>query len=64
MLTKIVDGKPTATYYAIKINGTIIPNKFLSRMVAEQEIYKLPFNEQQLAEIVIITDDGKEVLFG
>lgn len=52
------------TYYAIKVNGVILPRKCLSRMVAEDEIKHLPVDQQFIAEVVVVTEDGKELLLG
>lgn len=57
----LTDG--TVVYYAHKVNG-IIQRKFESSFLAEQEKAKMPQDQQQIVEIVPVTADGKEVLFG
>lgn len=59
MLTEVA-----VTKYAIKVNGqTLIPN-IPSRSIAEATLYNLPQEQRALAEIVAITSDGKQALFG
>lgn len=59
-------------YYALKMNGTVLPEHFNERILAEQTkaqmllentksgIDNIPVN----IEVVQVTADGKEVLFG
>ncbi len=50
--------------YVIKINGQTVSVPFASKMLAEQHIGNLPQDQQLLAEIVPVTDNGKQILFG
>jgi len=49
--------------YIIKVNGSPVSAP-LSKPLAEEQIKKLHPNQQNLAELVPVQDDGKEMLFG
>lgn len=59
MLTEI-----NQTLYAIVVNGRTIATNLPSRQLAEATMLTLPANERALAEIIPITQGGKQVLFG
>lgn len=59
MLTEI-----DVTKYAIKLNGMIIKSNLPSRAIAEAELFKLPDHQRMVAEIVVMTQDNKTILFG
>ena len=48
--------------FALKVNGVIQPQKFNSAFVAEQAKQQYPTGT--LVEVVPVTEDGKQVLFG
>jgi beta-galactosidase/beta-glucuronidase len=52
------------TYYVVRVNGQPVSGQKNSRMVAEMEIQHLPPDQQALAEVVAVTAEGKELLFG
>ena len=52
------------TKYVIKVNGRIVSIPFSSRMVAQQNVGNLPQEQQIIAEVVAVTPEGKELLFG
>ena len=54
----------TVVYYAVKVNGMIVTQKFTSQMAAEQAKEQLPTETKMLAEVVTCTADGKELLLG
>jgi len=49
--------------YIVKVNGSTVSAP-LSKVLAEQQIKNLHPNQQNLAELVPVQDDGKEALFG
>jgi len=51
-------------YYVVRVNGSNITTPVTSRHVAETTLNSLPPETQALAEIVSVTTDGKEFLFG
>ena len=51
-------------YYVIKVNGNVVSQPFTERMVAEMQKSQMPAETQLLAEIVPVTSDGRQVLFG
>lgn len=54
----------TATFYAIKINGVITSRSFPDRAMAFSQIQNLSESQKNIAEIVAVTADGREMLFG
>lgn len=50
--------------YVIKVNGQTVSVPFATKMLAEQHLGNLPQEQQVVAEIVIVTEEGKQVLFG
>ncbi len=49
--------------YVVKVNGVAVTAP-TSKAIAEQHKAALPGDSQKLAEVVPVTSDGKEVLFG
>jgi len=52
------------TFYAIKLNGVITSRPFPDRAMAFAQIQNLSESQQPIAEIVSVTADGHEMLFG
>lgn len=52
------------TKYVIKVHGKIVSVPFISHQLAEAQVAQLSIDQQPFAEIVQITSDGKELLFG
>jgi hypothetical protein len=50
--------------YVIKVNGTTVSIPFATKMLAEQFIASLPKEQQPIAEVVPVTNEGKELLLG
>lgn len=51
--------------YTIRLQtGALLPVVFESRFLAEQHMLVLPAEQRAIAEIISITQDGKQVLFG
>lgn len=48
--------------YVIKVNGKAVSKPFLSEAQALQHVVNLPQDQQPLAEVVPVTDDGKTLL--
>lgn len=59
MLTEI-----NQTQYAIRVNGRVVASNLPSRQLAEATLLNLPPEQRALAEIVPMTAEGKQVLFG
>ena len=51
-------------YYVVRVNGANITAPVTSKMVAESSLNSLPPETQSIAEVVPVTADGKELLFG
>ena len=49
--------------YVVKVNGAPISPP-TTRELAESQKMQLPLETRHLAEVVAVTNDGKEVLFG
>ena len=54
----------TVVYYAVKVNGMIVTQKFTSQMAAEAAKEQLSPEAKMIAEVVTCTSDGKELLLG
>ena len=50
-------------HYVVKVNGVAISSP-TTRSLAEQQKLNLPTESQALAEIIPVTSEGKQVLFG
>lgn len=50
--------------YVVKVNGVTVSVPFTSRMIAEQHIANLPADQQPIAEVVPVTENGQQVLLG
>ena len=50
--------------YVIKVDGRVVSAQFASQQIAEANISSLSIEQQPLAEVVAVTTDGKEILFG
>lgn len=59
MLTEI-----DQTLFAIRVNGVIIASSLPSRTLAEAHLLTLSADQRAVAEIVPMTSQGKQVLFG
>lgn len=49
--------------YVVKVNGTVISTP-TSRALAEERKNQLPEETRLIAEVVPVTGDGKQILFG
>lgn len=52
------------TKFVVKVNGKVRTTPLASRSLAESAIQNLPLEEQAVAKIVPITEDGQEILLG
>jgi hypothetical protein len=59
MLTEI-----SQTFFNVIIQGRVVAINLPSRQLAEATLLQLPPEQRMLAEIVPVTNDGKQVLFG
>lgn len=50
--------------YVIKVHGKVVSVPFTTHQLAEAQIPNLAVDVQPFAEIVPITAEGKEILFG
>lgn len=50
--------------YVVKVGSAFVSQPLPSRFLAEQELSKLPAEQQSQATIVTVTLDGKEILLG
>jgi len=51
-------------YYAVSVNGNICSPKYTTQSGAESQISLLSESDQTIAEVVPVTYDGKQLLFG
>jgi len=54
----------TPLRYVIKINGVVVSIPFTSKLLAEGHIQNLPLEQQPIAEVVPVDDQGRELLLG
>lgn len=54
----------TVIYYVVRVNGQNVSQPCHSQTLAEMERSKLDPEIQQIAEVVPVTADGKELLLG
>lgn len=50
--------------YILKINGVPVSGAFFERTACEMAKNNLPPEQRMLAEVTLVTTDGKQVLFG
>lgn len=50
--------------YVIKVRGQVVSIPYTSPTLAEQNISLLSPEHQMIAEVVPVTEDGKEILLG
>ena len=50
--------------YVLKVNGVPVSGNFDDKTACEMAKLGLPEEQRMLAEVVIVTTDGKQVLFG
>lgn len=63
-MENILMGETEQVKYVVKVNGRIVSVPFTSRHLAEGHISHLPESQQGIAEIVPVTDKGREILLG
>lgn len=59
MLTEV-----DSTKYSIVVQGRVVSTNLATRNLAEAVILTLPADQRAIAEIVPVTAEGKQVLFG
>lgn len=59
MLTEV-----SPTLWAVRVAGRTVASNLTSRQVAEGIVFSLPAEQRQLAEVVPVASDGRQVLFG
>lgn len=52
------------TFYAVKVNGRIVSMPTTDRYLAETVRHNLPPDQRPIAEVVIVTQSGQELLLG
>ena len=52
------------TYYAVMVNGQIVGPKVLTPQAAEAQMMLLDEAHRSIAEVVPITENGQQILFG
>lgn len=60
--TLLNDG--TVMYYVLKVNGKTVSPPVADRYALEQYRVALPADQQVLAEVVTVTQQGQELLLG
>lgn len=52
------------THYAVKVNGVLVTQPYTSKTLAEHALFNLPATQQETAQVVPVSQDGKEILLG
>jgi hypothetical protein len=59
MLTEV-----TPTVWAVRVNGRVVVSGLPSQRLAENAVLNLPADQQKVAEVVPMTQDGRSILLG
>lgn len=59
-----IDVPNTPIFYALKINGSLMPSRFSDRLLAEQSKLNLPPEQQAVTVVTPVTENGNELLLG
>lgn len=59
----ITDSNETL-YYVVLVHGQEVSPRYNSPMLAEQQIQHLSPEHQSIAEVVPVTEDGRQLLLG
>lgn len=54
---------PNDIYYVVQVNGRAVTSPVASQHLAESKLIQLDPEQQQIAEIVPVTADGRQILF-
>lgn len=52
------------TLWAVRVNGVVVVSNLPSQRLAENAVLNLPAAQRQIAEVIPMTSDGRQVLFG
>ena len=63
-MDQLLNDEVNTVEYVLKINGVEISGKFADKTACEMAKLNLPEEQKMLAEVVAVTHDGKQVLFG
>jgi len=63
-MEQILNDEVSTVEYILKVNGVPVSGKFTDRTACEMAKLSLPEEQRMLAEVVTVTTDGKQVLFG
>jgi hypothetical protein len=63
-MDQLLNDEVNTVEYVLKINGVEVSGKFADKMACEMAKINLPEEQRMLAEVVPVTADGKQVLFG
>ena len=63
-MNSLITDDMDVVYYIVKVNGVAVSDKFSERMMAEMAKNNLPNEQRMIAEVVPVTNDGKQLLLG
>lgn len=63
-MNNMVTDSGDVVYYVVRVNGQNVTQPVSSQQLAEMERMRLEPDQQALAEVVPVTAEGQQVLFG
>ncbi len=63
-MNNIITDSMDVVMYVVKVNGIEKSVRFSDRIMAEMAIKDLPEDQRMLAEVMPVTQDGKQLLLG
>jgi len=54
----------TQVFYVVHVNGVAVTPRFTTQQAAEAAKQNLPENQRFLAEVISVTGEGLQILFG
>ena len=63
-MDQLLNDEVNTVEYVLKVNGVAVSGTFTDKMACEMAKLNLPEEQRMLAEVVPVTSDGKQVLFG
>ena len=52
------------TLWAVRVNGVVVVSNLPSQRLAENAVLNLPAGQREHAQVIPMTADGRQVLFG
>lgn len=63
-MEQLLNDEVNTVQYVLKVNGIPVSGNFNDKTACEMAKINLPEEQRMIAEVVLVTTDGKQVLFG